>query len=95
MVFHTVGVCVLRKSPPYGVILAHTRLVVNSEKTQKTYDFKGKEFTDTDSLIIELATFWEEGKKEINFKRSSCLSRRPFCLEGEIPTRQGQGSVLY
>lgn len=39
--------------------------IYNSEKPQKTYDFKGKEFIDTDRLIIELATFWEEGKKEL------------------------------
>jgi len=73
--------------------------VGNSRVDMKPYNFNGKDFTDVHSLIIELATHWNDGKKELfrgylsgHFKNSSNQKLARICDDAEEEARKGTKS---
>lgn len=73
--------------------------VGNSRVDMKPYNFNGKDFTDVHSLIIELATHWNDGKKELfrgylapHFANSSNQKCARVCDDAEEEARKGAKS---
>lgn len=71
----------------------------NSHVDMKPYNFKGKDFTDLHSLVVELATYWNEGKKELfrgyltpHFANSSNQKCARICDDAEEEARKGTKS---
>lgn len=70
--------------------------VGNSRVDMKSYNFNGKDFTDTHSLVVELATHWNDGKKELfrgylahHFANSSNQKCARVCDDAEEDARKG------
>ena len=71
----------------------------NGRVDMKPYNFKGKDFTDTHSLVVELATYWNDGKKELfrgylapHFANSSNQKCARVCDDAEEEARKGTKS---
>lgn len=71
----------------------------NSHVDMKPYNFKGKDFTDLHSLVVELAIYWNEGKKELfrgyltpHFANSSNQKCARICDDAEEEARKGTKS---
>lgn len=68
----------------------------NSKADMKPYNFRNKDFTDILSLVIELATYWNDGKKELfrgylapHFANSSNQELARICDDAEEEARIG------
>ena len=73
--------------------------VGNSRADMNSYNFNDKDFTDVNTLIIELASYWNEGKKELfrgylsgHFKNSSNQKLARICEDAEEEARKGTKS---
>lgn len=71
----------------------------NGRADIKPYNFKCKDFTDTHSLVVELATYWNDGKKELfrgylapHFANSSNQKCARICDDAEEDARKGTKS---
>ena len=71
----------------------------NSRVDMKPYNFNGKDFTDNHSLVVELATHWNDGKKELfrgylapHFANSSNQQCARVCDDAEEDARKGTKS---
>ncbi len=67
----------------------------NSRADMNPYNFNGKDFTDIQSLVIELATHWNDGKKELfrgylapHFANSSNQKCARVCDDAEEEARK-------
>ncbi len=68
----------------------------NSRGNIKPYNFNDKDFTDINSLVIELATCWDKGKKDLfrgylaaHFKNTSNQKLARICDDAEEAARTG------